>query len=893
MTDIARLGFSAETSSLKDAKATLDALVPSAQRAAGAADRFNKATAGVTNASSGAAAGIKSFAAAAAGAATFGDKLNRATLMSGTGLRTVQAAAMGATAPLNNLVATTARVGTTFRMADAHVTAYKATLAAVPAAANGATSSLARLGAAANDNINRLQSTPGNIAAQFQDIGVTAAGGMNPLLIALQQGTQLSSAMAGGLTDVLDGFRQLFSVTTVLTIGLVALVATGLQMVDWMAAGQAAVRLLADGMDALAGFITESSEALIGFILVAAVAFGPRIVASVIALSRSIIIGLVTAIRTATLAMITFSLANPFGAVVIAIGLVIAAMSMLNDRFGGVFTNILSTVRTVANGIIRYFAMAFNTVLQYSDKVANGIISAFNAVTGFLGLDVNVGSVDSSAFQIDTRSGRDFVGEIGSAVGGLLSSGASFARGLLTPSAPSTTTGSVSGAAAGGGQTETDRQTEAYSQLVSRMRDRIAALDDEVTAMGMAEVAGRIFLAQQELLRDAASQGIRLDRARREELMRLAQAMVSTEIAKSIADQTRAYEEQIKSLADQADLIGLAGRELVEATTFQKMFNDAVSEGIIDADNMTDSMQRYVSTLRERASFIADATEANRNLDFMTEADRNLESQIEALIRQRGEIGLTGPVLEAYRIESELINRALRENIALTPQNISQIRQQAVDYAVLNDEIRRQREWTELTRNSVRGFFGDMVNNLQQGQNAWQAFGSAVMNVVNRIIDRLLDLGTESLFSGLRNLVSGGLSLQQSSLDTIAANPEIFAKGGAFDNGVQKFAKGGAFTNGVYNSPTLFKFAKGGAFGVMAEAGPEAVMPLKRGSDGSLGVQVQASEPQTVLVRIVTDDERFDAYVDGRISANAPEIAQAGAMVGERERSFKNSRRLA
>ncbi len=58
--------------------------------------------------------------------------------------------------------------------------------------------------------------------------------------------------------------------------------------------------------------------------------------------------------------------------------------------------------------------------------------------------------------------------------------------------------------------------------------------------------------------------------------------------------------------------------------------------------------------------------------------------------------------------------------------------------------------------------------------------------------------------------------------------------------GVQPFAKGAAFTNSIVNSPTPFKFADGGGFGlgVMGEAGPEAVMPLKRGPDGSLGVQM-------------------------------------------------------
>lgn len=51
--------------------------------------------------------------------------------------------------------------------------------------------------------------------------------------------------------------------------------------------------------------------------------------------------------------------------------------------------------------------------------------------------------------------------------------------------------------------------------------------------------------------------------------------------------------------------------------------------------------------------------------------------------------------------------------------------------------------------------------------------------------------------------------------------------------GVPAFAKGGAFTNSVVSSPTLFDM------GLMGEAGPEAIMPLQRMGDGSLGVRAQ------------------------------------------------------
>ena len=71
-----------------------------------------------------------------------------------------------------------------------------------------------------------------------------------------------------------------------------------------------------------------------------------------------------------------------------------------------------------------------------------------------------------------------------------------------------------------------------------------------------------------------------------------------------------------------------------------------------------------------------------------------------------------------------------------------------------------------------------------------------------------------------------------------------FASGGGFNAGVQMFAKGGAFTNTVVTKPTMFAFAKGA--GVMGEAGPEAIMPLKRGANGSLGVQ--GGQPANVEV---------------------------------------------
>lgn len=58
-----------------------------------------------------------------------------------------------------------------------------------------------------------------------------------------------------------------------------------------------------------------------------------------------------------------------------------------------------------------------------------------------------------------------------------------------------------------------------------------------------------------------------------------------------------------------------------------------------------------------------------------------------------------------------------------------------------------------------------------------------------------------------------------------------FADGASFSQGrVMPFAKGG-----VIGTPTTFPMR--GGTGLMGEAGPEAIMPLARGPDGSLGVR--------------------------------------------------------
>ena len=95
-------------------------------------------------------------------------------------------------------------------------------------------------------------------------------------------------------------------------------------------------------------------------------------------------------------------------------------------------------------------------------------------------------------------------------------------------------------------------------------------------------------------------------------------------------------------------------------------------------------------------------------------------------------------------------------------------------------------------------------------------------------------------FKPLQDALTGMLKGIASSISGAFGNPAAVpigpfgaASGAYFAGGQASFAYGG-----VVNGPTMFRFAQGGVMrpGLMGEAGPEAIMPLRRGSDGRLGV---------------------------------------------------------
>ena len=144
------------------------------------------------------------------------------------------------------------------------------------------------------------------------------------------------------------------------------------------------------------------------------------------------------------------------------------------------------------------------------------------------------------------------------------------------------------------------------------------------------------------------------------------------------------------------------------------------------------------------------------------------------------------------------------------------------------------------------------------GSNFLKGMGSIFKQMGNDLVYELAVRPVQELLRNLARVAAqklilslfGGPSSAALGADasaTISANPSIFAAGGAFGTGgYRAFAEGGAFTNSIVNRPTLFAFA--GGTGLMGEAGPEAIMPLKRGANGKLGVEGGAGGGDVTVV---------------------------------------------
>jgi len=127
-----------------------------------------------------------------------------------------------------------------------------------------------------------------------------------------------------------------------------------------------------------------------------------------------------------------------------------------------------------------------------------------------------------------------------------------------------------------------------------------------------------------------------------------------------------------------------------------------------------------------------------------------------------------------------------------------------------------------------------------------------LQNIAYRFSSISLDVGLKPLETSIGSMVSGASNMLSGALG--------FSHGGV-PGRVQAFA-----TGGVVSQPTYFPMA--GGTGLMGEAGSEAIMPLKRGPDGRLGVAAgEGGAPVQVIFNVNATDAQSFRKSEGQINA--------------------------
>ncbi len=401
-------------------------------------------------------------------------------------------------------------------------------------------------------------------------------------------------------------------------------------------------------------------------------------------------------------------------------------------------------------------------------------------------------------------------------------------------------------------------------------------------------------------------------------------------------NQATAFEiELLKSLEEQLDRVMAKEstrqftKDLEEASrraTFDREQELRIIEQINTANlNRLDIENQFLDIERERQGLQREAMRASLDLrtqmGVLTQDEINkenirirqlelqsqLQEKLNSLNLKQAQVQADLAVLNAQVVDSDMGGTTappgVQQRIKYLEDQLKVIdraKQLANEYSQVQnkilDEQQRFDDRTKFYGDSFKRMFEGMADAIVEFAKTGKFnFKDLINNFIADITRYELKLQATEAYAASRPFllkflgsIFGGGSTYGANYDA-AANPSlyggVFAMGGAFNRGIQAYANGGMFTNSIVNQPTFFRAAQG--LGVMGEAGPEAIMPLKRDSQGNLGVRSSQGNVEVVVNNFTQARAETRETTDSRGNRRI-EVIVADLVAGEISRPNSN-----
>lgn len=355
--------------------------------------------------------------------------------------------------------------------------------------------------------------------------------------------------------------------------------------------------------------------------------------------------------------------------------------------------------------------------------------------------------------------------------------------------------------------------------------------DQAEIAMATVEANTRTTQAAYQAQQISAADYYNAMRGYAEEELRITERSIQGQI-----DYLRASKDTINNRRQigqlEADLAKLRAKSAADLQVLNTQEADGIRKRAMEMLKFTEALERsnaaYARGLDAQVAAVGMGSKEAQQTAALTalyveQADKLY--QLELLKRENP--GL----VDKYDEEARLLRASYDERVRIQQESFAKMAAAEADWTngyrrAFADLIDANRNVAENTYTFVQGVNGEMVNVFQE----LVATGKASTdNLVSYMLKQLAQLGTNKVMGYLMSMWSPGgnnpYGVQRESI------PLPFAKGAAISSPDLS-----RYSNQVHDKPQFFAFAKGG--GVFGEAGPEAIMPLRRNSSGRLGVEV-------------------------------------------------------